>query len=117
MDIDSRGNLLIQEDPGNNPHLARILAYRISDAKIGVVAQFDPALFAPGGAGFLTQDEESSGVIDAGEILGSGWFLFDAQVHKQPFVSEEDELVEPGQLLAMRVKSWGEVYGDAGDDD
>lgn len=111
MDIDSKGNLLIQEDPGNNVSLARIVAYRIADGALGVVAQFDPALFTAGQPGFMTQDEESSGIIDAKEILGSGWFLFDAQVHK-PRTSTDDELVEEGQLLAMRVKSWSKVYGD-----
>jgi hypothetical protein len=32
--------------------------------------------------GFITQDEESSGIIDASRFLGPGTFLFDAQVHK-----------------------------------
>ena len=30
----------------------------------------------------FTIDEESSGIIDAHEVLGKGWFLFDAQIHK-----------------------------------
>ena len=46
MTIDTHGNLLIQEDPGNVNHLARIVAYRISDGALGVVARFDAALFA-----------------------------------------------------------------------
>ena len=46
MAIDTHGNLLIQEDPGNVNHLARIVAYRISDGALGVVARFDPALFS-----------------------------------------------------------------------
>ena len=41
MTIDTHGNLLIQEDPGNVNHLARIVAYRISDGALGVVARFD----------------------------------------------------------------------------
>jgi hypothetical protein len=117
MDIDSKGNLLIQEDPGNNVSLARIVAYRIKDGARGVVAQFDPALFTEGQPDFITRDEESSGIIDAKEILGSGWFLLDAQVHLAR-VGPDDEEVEEGQLLAMRVKSWSKVYGDKhGDDD
>jgi hypothetical protein len=47
-----------------------------------VLAQFDPAQFTSGAAGFITQDEESSGIIDAARFLGGGSFLFDAQVHK-----------------------------------
>ncbi len=78
MTIDGKGNLLIQEDPGNNAQLARIAAYQIDTGRRGVLAQFDPALFRTGAPGFLTQDEESSGIIDARQFFGRGWFLFDA---------------------------------------
>ena len=111
MDIDSRGNLLIQEDPGNNVHLARIVAYDIDTGDRGVVAEFDPALFkpvTPGGTdAALTIDEESSGVIDAKEVLGRGWYLLDAQVHKS---NPDPALVEYGQLLAMYVRDFDDVY-------
>lgn len=111
MDIDTKGNLLIQEDPGGNPQLARIVAYRISDGARGVLATFDPALFKPatenGTDAVLTTDEESSGIIDAKDTLGSGWFLFDAQVHKS---NPDPELVQEGQLLALRVRDFGAVY-------
>ena len=108
MAIDRHGNLLIQEDPGNNAHLARIVAYRIADGARGVVAQFDPALFSAGGAGFVTQDEESSGIVDVSQQVGKPHaFLFDAQVHTP---STDLELVEPGQLLSLTVRSWGQVY-------
>jgi len=112
MDIDSKGNLLIQEDPGGNPHLARIVAYRIADGARGVLAQFDPALFTPGAPKFLTQDEESSGIIDAKEILGSGWFVFDAQVHLPRTGPNAAEEVEEGQLLTMKVEDFDDVYED-----
>lgn len=107
MGVDKHGNLLIQEDPGNNAQLARIVAYDIDTGKRGVVAEFDPALFRSGGPGFLTQDEESSGIIDASEVLGKGWFLFDAQVHK---ASPDPAEVEFGQLMAMRVPKFSDVY-------
>lgn len=107
MDIDSDGNLLIQEDSGNNPHLARIVAYEISSGDRGVVAQFDPAQFTPGAPGFITQDEESSGIIDIAGILGEGRFLFDAQIHT-PF--PDLEIVEYGQLLELTVPDFGAVY-------
>ncbi len=68
VDIDRRGNLLIQEDPGNNPHVARIMAYRISDGRLATLARFDPALFTMGQPGFITQDEESSGILDVTNI-------------------------------------------------
>lgn len=40
MDIDRHGNLLLQEDPGNNAHVARIVAY---DTKTGGPAAWSPS--------------------------------------------------------------------------
>jgi sugar lactone lactonase YvrE len=107
MDIDRKGNLLIQEDPGNNAHLARIVAYDTHTGARGVVAEFDEDLFAAGSPDLITIDEESSGIIDAADVIGRGWFVFDAQVHK---ASPNPASVELGQLLAMKVKSFREVY-------
>jgi len=111
MDIDRHGNLLIQEDPGNNVSLARIVAYDIDTGRRGVVAQFAPSLFAPKTTGgtdaTITIDEESSGIVDAQDVLGRGWFVFDAQIHK---AHPDPALVELGQVLAMEVKSFNRVY-------
>ena len=120
--IDSRGNLLIQEDPGGVNAIARIVAYRISDGALGEVATFDPDLFNPTSANFLTNDEESSGIIDM-ESLGYpvGTFFFDAQVHTSgglpadPSPSADnagtvDEFVERGQLLKLFVADFSNVY-------
>ena len=121
MTMDGYGNILIQEDPGLNDHLARILAYRVSDGAIGVVARFDEALFGTGATADparLTTDEESSGIIDAESLLGVGTFLFDAQVHTDKNLpagtgpNTAQEYVENGQLLQLRVTDWGAVYGD-----
>lgn len=119
--VDRHGNVLIQEDPGNNNHIARIVAYRIGDGALGVVARFDPALFGPGATddpARLTTDEESSGIIDTEKILGKGSFLFDAQVHTTKGLpvgtgpGTVEEFVERGQILLLKVKDWGDVYGD-----
>ena len=127
MGIDRRGNIMIQEDPGNQDplpaadtrsDLARIVAYRIKDGALGVVAQFDPVTFDisnKGTAAFITQDEESSGIIPADDLFGKKTWLFDAQVHK---ASADTELVEGGQLLLLKVKSYKDVYGGGdGEDD
>ena len=112
MTIDRKGNLLIQEDPGNNAQLARIVAYHIDTGDRGVLAEFDRALFRSGEPGFITEDEESSGIIDARRFLGNGWFLFDAQVH---LTNPDPNLVEYGQLLAMHVRNFRDVYTIDGD--
>jgi hypothetical protein len=107
MGIDRKGNLLIQEDPGGNAQLARIIAYDVETGARGVLAEFDPAIFRKGGPGFLTEDEESSGIIDASQALGKGWFLFDAQVHK---AFPDPAKVQYGQLLALHVPKFEDVY-------
>jgi hypothetical protein len=119
MDIDALGNILIQEDPGAADVVAEITAYRISDGASGVVAKFDPARFDPAVAGpaLMTNDEESSGIIDVAHLLGPGWFLFDAQAHTSAGLpagtgrGTVEELQENGQLLAMHVTDWTAVYG------
>jgi hypothetical protein len=115
--VDSRGNVLLQEDPGNQSYVARIWQYELKSDTLTEVATFDPALFKPGSTGFITQDEESSGIIDAARILGKGWYLFDAQVHK---ANPDPELVEHGQLLALYVPAKGgsdDDENDKNDDD
>jgi Bacterial protein of unknown function (DUF839) len=105
--LDRDGNLLIQEDAGNNAHVSRIVAYDTRSGARGVVATFDPERFARGGSRFLTDNEESSGIIDAAHVLGRGWFLFDAAVHAP---AADPAHVELGQLLAMKVDDFDEVY-------
>ena len=74
-----------------------------------MIAQHDPKRFDPNpdqvrqpdDPPFLTQDEESSGVIDVSNILGSAGqnaYLLDVQAH-YPIPGE---LVEGGQLLLMK---------------
>lgn len=109
LTVDRSGNVLLQEDPGNNAYLARIWQYEINKDRLAQVAVFDPAVFGPGGASFLTQDEESSGIVDAAGLLGKGWFLFDAQVHQR---HPDPELVEYGQLLALYVPPSGKGEDD-----
>ena len=107
LGMDTKGNLMIQEDPGGNAQLARVIAYDVDTGDRGVVAEFDPAAFRTGGAKFITQDEESSGIIDAADVLGRGWFLLDAQVHK---ASADPAEVEMGQLMALHVQKFGDIY-------
>lgn len=95
--VTSRGSVFIQEDPGNQPHVAKLWRYSIARKTLEPVAQHDPFRFGLGGGGFLTQDEESSGIIPMDEILGEGWFLLDVQAH----YGTDTELVEGGQIVAL----------------
>jgi hypothetical protein len=87
----------LQEDPGGQAHLAKIWRYDIATDVLTLVAQHNPVFFDPASASFLTNDEESSGIIDASNLLGPGWFLLDVQAH----YGISGELVQGGQLLAM----------------
>lgn len=99
--VDGLGRVIMQEDPGNQDHLAKIWAYGIESGDLVEVATHNPGLFGvPAGPHFLTKDEESSGIIYVEEILGRGWYLFDVQAH---YTSSDPELVQGGQLLAMYI--------------
>jgi hypothetical protein len=117
--VDKLGNVLLQEDPGNNPHLGRIIAYRISDGARGVLATFDAEQFRSGvhPAKFLTDDKETSGIIDVSDVWGTpNTYLFDAQIHTSKGLPAGSgagtvgEFVERGQLLVMHVEDWNSVY-------
>lgn len=96
----NKGEVIIQEDPGNNAYLAGIWQYDIARDTMRRVYAHDAALFAPGSPGFITQDEESSGIIPASDLLGGRTYLAVSQVHK---ASADPELVEDGQLMAVRI--------------
>ncbi len=108
MAIDKYGHILLQEDVGNNAHLGKIWQYTISTDKLVAIAQHDSTRFLTGSANFLTQDEESSGIIDAENILGPGMFLLVNQSHYKDSI--HPGIIEGGQLLAMRNP---DSYGSA----
>jgi hypothetical protein len=97
---DKGGQLLLQEDPGNQEYLARVYSYNSRTDRVTPILEHDPARFSTGGSQFLTTDEESSGVIDVSSLLGEGSYLLTTQVHK---ASDDAELVELGQLQLVRV--------------
>ena len=123
--VDSFGNVLIQEDPGNNAHLARIVSYRISDGKVGTIAKFKAEYFTSTGASFITQDEESSGIVDITTELRTSksdtasYYMFVAQIHATPAKSRPDldpadatlaKAVEGGQWYILKITNWADVY-------
>lgn len=119
--VDREGNVYLLEDVGNHPRLGRIWSYQPSEGKVTPLGQHDPKRFdpsIPNNRSFLTQDEESSGIIDVTpffkgvpgyDIRRNRYLLLDVQAHypinkAEPHGFENpDELVEGGQLLLMTV--------------
>lgn len=95
--LDRRGHVYLLEDVGNNAWIGKVYRYTIATDQLTMIAQHNLDLFQPGGAHFLTQDEEASGIIDASDVIGPGWFLLDVQAH----YATDAELIEGGQLLAL----------------
>ncbi|NBP11904.1 MAG: DUF839 domain-containing protein [Actinobacteria bacterium] len=130
MAITKNGVIMIQEDPGNNDHVARVVAYRIKDAKLATVAAFSSELFAKGAAKLMTVDEESSGIIDVTSMMAkkgdtNTYFLLNAQVHTTGVIPARPDLakrseatktklnnvaVEGGQFYLMTVSDWNSVF-------
>jgi hypothetical protein len=100
MTANGRGELILQEDPGNQPYLARVWRYDLANDALEPLASADPSRFEPPTPEPFTQEEESSGVIDVSDILGEGWYLLDVQAH---YAHSDSELVQGGQLLAMHI--------------
>ena len=130
LTVTKNGVIMIQEDPGNNAHVSRILAFRIADSKLVSVAEFNKDYFAPGGSKFMTIDEESSGIIDATSLFArsgdnSTYFLFNTQVHTTGVIASRPDLIwksitgkaaldkqaiEGGAYYLMTIDNWDSVF-------
>jgi hypothetical protein len=100
---DDEGNVYLQEDPGNQTYVARIWRYEPATDTLTVLGEHANANFP-----VATNDEESSGIIDATGLFNgvegydtaaNRYFLVDVQAH----YAIPGELVEGGQLLLMTV--------------
>jgi len=96
--------LFLQEDVGNQAHIGKIWVYDIASDVLSLVAEHDSSRFVTGGANFLTQDEETSGIIDVSNILGTNTFLFVDQAHYTTGISTD--VVEGGQLLTLKINNF-----------
>lgn len=103
--VDGNGDIIIQEDPGNSPYIAKTWKFNPVTKMATQIFESDRARFLSGAAGFLTQDEENSGVIDVTDIVknarwyeeGRRYYLGNMQAH----YDIPGELVQGGQLYLM----------------
>jgi hypothetical protein len=101
------GKLLIEEDPGDNAHMAAIWNFDPKTGKAEKVLRVAPEVFLDKNSpAFLTQDEENSGIIEITDLVRKApwfevnkrYFLGALQVHAK---SNDPELVEDGQLYLI----------------
>ena len=103
LTVDAGGRVLLQEDPGDHPRLAAIWAYEPSTGVTKKLFEANPALFSAGQSGFMTTDEEHSGIVEVTALLQkASWFdarrryyLGTTQAH---VAHAKSDLVEHGQL-------------------
>jgi hypothetical protein len=101
------GMLLIEEDPGDNPHMAAIWQFNPVTKLAKKIFALRPENFInKGSSEYLTQDEENSGVIEVTDLVKEAvwfdakrrYFLGAIQIHAK---SNDPELVEDGQLYLI----------------
>lgn len=99
-DIAGGTRVILQEDPGNQAHGALTALYTVADDSLVPMLVADPARFGtattPATAPF-NKDEEVSGIFDARDSLGLGWFIGNIQCH----YALSNPFVEGGQLYAF----------------
>jgi len=127
--VTHNGLILIQEDPGGNDAVARIVAFRPSDSKMVVISQFNKDFFVKSAEKFLTNDEEASGIIEATDLFATkgdtnSYYLFNTQIHALSSVARTDlvskskdakaaidkRTIEGGGWYLMTVSSWDDVF-------
>lgn len=131
MTITADGVALLQEDPGNNDHVARIVAFRIADGKLATVAEFNKEYFAKDASKLMTIDEESSGIIDVTAMVAKPgdtkkYFYFNAQVHTTGAYTARPDLtaktssgilkfnqktLEGAGYYSLVISDWKTVFG------
>ena len=120
LTVDGAGDVIIQEDVGNQTHLGKVWKYNATSGIASLLAQHDELRFISGaaadidGSGTKQSDEESSGVVEVSTLFqGTAgydtdnyrYFLLDVQAHYGSVngVALPTELVEGGQLLMMKL--------------
>ncbi len=123
--------LMIQEDRESafRAQHNRVMEYRFADKSLRSVARVNTPPGTPPTypnaepcAGCLPGTWESSGIIDARDVLGKDWWLLDVQGHNSqvpqpgPSLKPNSSMGENGQLLALYVPG-SQGGGDHDDDD
>lgn len=89
LEIDESGNVFIEEDPGINEHLSRLIVFQPATSKFTVLATAKQRYFSALGSDYLTNNEELSSVVDVSRYLRTSkldkktYLVFSIQVHTE----------------------------------
>jgi secreted PhoX family phosphatase len=95
--MDAKGGLLLAEDP-TFPLSGRASSLWQVSTRTGELVRLLEVNPAVAGPSFEPSDWEITGLVDASEVLGGGWWLLGVQAHGVP---APQDLVEGGQILAV----------------
>ncbi len=121
MTVNEDGTITLQEDTGNAAHNGKMWLYDPVTGSFKIIVRSDTArfgdvvggVFVPGSP-TLTQDEETSGIIDITTLLGRNdgqkYGLFVMQNHAAASGAFASELVEGGQLMLITAVPEPETY-------
>lgn len=111
LTVTSNGNVLLQEDPGNQEYIAGIFEFNPRTKSVTRIFRHDPDRYRTGAPAFKTLDEESSGIIPA-PFLGPNVYLANVQSHN---ATTDPETVQDGQLLVLKLGVISGISAAAGD--
>lgn len=106
--VNEQGELVIQEDTGNNAWIGKTYIFDPVTKKLTTIAEHDTDLFDPTSAHFMTKDEEASGVIEVTNLFVGvvgydttkfRYYLAADQIHGSQ--SDVELLDKSGQLQLM----------------
>jgi hypothetical protein len=106
--VNRDGKVLIQEDPSGETYIAKIWQVDPINPLAAVqIFEADRNRFAPFAPGFLTIDEESSGIIEVTQLVkAASWFKrgrrYYLGVMQAHYPHPDPELVEGGQFFIMQ---------------
>ncbi|YCM42734.1 alkaline phosphatase PhoX [Verrucomicrobiaceae bacterium 227] len=80
---DFKGDVFIQEDGSSSAlNLSRVWRYDASAGTMTVIAHHNPRFFKNDGQSeFLSDEGETSGILDLSSVLGEGWYLLTSMAH------------------------------------
>lgn len=100
--VDGAGRVLVMEDGGDSDHVSKVWRFSANGSQATQALEADRSRFVTGGANFITNVEEHSGVIEVtDQVRGASWFEAGRRYYLgtlQAHAPLSEALFEGGQL-------------------